>query len=414
MTKYVQTVKHVGAQVIKTERSYWNQVPTKTAYYNSTSTASGFSKPAEPVVNPKEPDGYRQPSNYQTQLSGNPSVKVELGGVYTYSSAQTGYRETNIQEGDAAGSIVGLNASELNANHVRTKVLNNARDEILDASMVLAELSGTVSTLTDNLGRVGRSMMALRRGRPKEFYYLLTGRLRDGRRPTDKFLRETASAYLEWKYGIMPTIYDIRGACEGLDLNANGKLFDNPPLLVARASHVETSDVNGVICRFRHYGGSQPQIPVIAQVERQLHARLDYTVTAEGLRGLNRYGVGLSSVATVGWELVPFSFVIDMALPIGQIIKAWSALEGCTVRSYCETQYRRYTVQAPETKYAGGAYLNGEGTATLPRQVVGPSFTRRAFRHPPMPVPYLKNPVKTGNLATVLALFTTLRRPDAK
>lgn len=356
---------------------------------------------ADITVNAKSADGYRSPSSYYAR----DSRIVGTGDYYSppvFDRKGRGWE----YEGMAAFSLprpdINAYASHNNVNYLRTRILNNIKDEVLDVAMLLAELQESTSLVTNNLMRVARSMDAVRRRKPESFSYLMHGRRRDGRRPTDKFLRETAGTFLEWKYGIMPVMYDIEGLSKGLDMANDGSLFDNPPLLVARAglpptveetSHKPVStyvDIQPVTCRTRY----------------QASARCDFSVSGEGLRGLSRYGIGLGTVGTLLFERTPFSFVLNMAFPLAELIKAWTSISsGVNVRGYSETFYaeRELVDTVAETVRPIGRMSN----LSASKAVV---FERRASGTVPMPLPFVRNPIKTGNLASVLALFTQLRK----
>lgn len=366
--------------------SSWGN-PLKTCFY----------KPDNPVINLPDPDGYRKPSGYR---AGTDRLAL-LGDV---SSAKESTYVAYTLSGTAG--VVGPDISELaNATfneeqYIRTKILNNVKDEVFDAAMVLAEMQGTVSTAVTLLNRVGRGMKALKDRKPESFYYLLNGRRKDGRRPTERFLKETASEYLMWKYGVQPTMFDIKGVCEALDIQSKGTLFNNPPLLVARANIKDSTKTRA---RFSGIGPLNLDVEIVSEYK----ARLDFSVNAEGLRGLSRYGIGLSTIGTVLWDKHPFTFVLDMAVPIASLIKAWGALSGVDVRGYCETKHITY-------KHAGSSHTLSaigwpDARLVLKKNEVS-TFRRKAFGSPPMPLPFVKNPLSTGNISTVLALFTALRK----
>lgn len=358
----------------------------------------------KPELTRSRPDesGYRKPTSYSTSI-GPLAVLAHCDGVQVGSATTTVATGSHVLTAMDDPLALGKHFSFNDTQHLRTKILNNIRDEVLDVAMVLAEMQGTVDTITTGLHRVGRSIDQFRKRKPQSFSYLMHGRRRDNRRPTDAFLRETAGSYLEWKYGIMPTVYDIQGACKGMDINTEGSLFSNPPLLVARAQVVrETEQLSLPFTT----GWSWPYM-VPCTVTKEYKARCDYSVSAEGVRGLSRYGIGLSTVATVAFDKTPFSFVLNMAMPIADILKAWSALAGCDVVGYSETKFVKIVTQ--------GANLPGHGTNAWVRYDIGGggegmNFVRNAFSLPPMPVPFVKNPISTGNLATVLSLFTSLRK----
>lgn len=369
---------------------------------------TGFKKPDTVVRNAKV-NGFRKPSAYAVSLiKVGPNVTNNRDFPVAYHIEGDGWADSTTHwkfEGSNCRPIT-IPLISMNVNHLRTKLLINIKDEVFDVSMVLAELQSTVSTLSSNLNRVGRSLLALKKGNPKSFYYLLTGKTKDGRRPTQRLLKESSSAFLEWKYGITPTLMDIAGACRALDINASEHgLFSNPPLLVARARMLETvNEMLNLSIAEAAGGGFQTQVPV--SFTRDYSARCDYRVEGEYLRGLNRFGLGLGSIATVMWDKTPFTFVLDMALPIADLLKAWSALEGVVVVGYCETDYSKLVI--PKHSGRGLARKVPVTYKVVPNEAFW--FNRTAYGSPPMPTPYIKNPIKTGNLSTVLALFTQLRR----
>lgn len=364
----------------------------------------GFTKPDKPVIN--EPvQGYRKPSSYACPAFSSSTGAYGTRGIpvrYSISGKSQGWE----MEGSLITRVQTFDNTP-NANNVRMKVLNNLRSEVLDVAMVLAEISGTANTLANNLVRIGRSMDAIKRRKPESFYFLLNGRRRDNRRPTDKFLRETAGAYLEWKYGVMPIVYDVQGACKALDMSADGSLFDNPPLLVARARDVNT-DTRAAQITIAEASGDRRNTSIPVTVRSEYKARLDYRVSGDLLRGLNRYGIGLGSVATVLFDRTPFSFVLNMAVPIAELIKAWTALAGVDVVGYCETVHRTTQVRAMGLPVT----LRGAPVQAMVEECNIVDWYRQAYSAVPMPLPYVRNPVRVGNAATVLALFTQLRKPE--
>lgn len=358
------------------------------------------------VRNEPQTDGYRLPSNYswiadfvaqKATVAGSHSER-EGWGTRTYSydgETPLSYRWTSIMEPQ------GVERSY--RDELRMKVLVNLKNEVLDAAMVLAEMQGTISLLEANLMRVARSMDAIKARKPESFRYLMHGVGKGGMRPTEKALRETAGVYLEWKYGIMPTMSDIAGASKALDINDTGELWLNPPLLVARAGLQDRirKDLEFYCPHFFN-----PKVTV--DIDIQAAARVDYSVSSEGLRGLSRYGVGLGTVGTIAFERTPFSFVLNMALPLAELIKAWTAISsGVNVRGYSETFY----VSAKSLAGNDNPLQGKPGIVrTWGAEDLGFQFKRNGGSSVPMPMPFIRNPIKAGNMATILALFTQLRR----
>lgn len=374
------------------------------------------------TVSPKV-DGYRAPTSYKARkffrssdIDGSESMVLgSVAEFFHYNVDPTASYEWwwrlsgNLGAAERHSGVMSPDShpSYNDTQHLRTKVLNNLRQEIFDAPMVLAELRSTSKMLGTNLVRLGGGLDLIKRRKPDDFAILLKGKLADGRNPTDRHLRSAAGTYLEWKYGWTPTIMDIQGACEGLDMSRKGSLFDNPPLLVARAKQ-KSRTFKTVQHSFRPMDGTTIRCPVGYYDEIEHKARLDYRVSGEGLRGLNRYGIGLGTVATMLWDRKPFSFVLDMVVPIADLLKAWSALAGVDCVGYSETYHHRRHVPAQSQV---GVWLRGNAIGGINIQETEAfCFERYGAEQAPIPLPYVKNPINPGNMATVLSLFTQLRK----
>lgn len=378
------------------------------------------------TINPKI-DGYRKPSNYlaHTKLLSRDSVTSYLPGSASFfpeglQPIPIG-NDVNWKQGFEGTAPLFVRNNEWNSwdngnvNELRMKILNNVRDEIVDVAMILAEISSTATTGGNIMLRIGRSMQAFAKRDIRAFEYLWSGKMpRDSAgkvlrgRYLDRFNRQTAGMYLEWKYGIMPSVYDLQGITKALDMNEKGSLFDNPPLAVARAT-VKYDVPKRMSLGISEPGGtsSTGELSVLESVTHK--ARVDYRVDMEGMRGLNRYGLGLTSLLTVPWDKTPFSFVFDMVVPIASLIKAWGALAGVSVVGYCETLYneRELDVGLPQQNGRYPGHI-----VNVPKLAYdGKMFrmVRTASDTVPMPLPYIRNPAKVGNMATVLSLFTQLR-----
>lgn len=382
----------------------------------------GFTRRVVPKVkiNPKQVDGYRSPSSYymQTQsVLGTGPYHEDNALVPATISAKPVIQKfpySEIESVLSGDTVVRLQPAAYGSTwaleqEVRMKVLNNIKDEAFDAAMILAEIGKTANTAANLMLRIGRSMNAISRRSPESFNWLMHGKMgTDNRRPSEKFLKETASIFLEWKYGIMPSVYDLEGITKTLDMQQDGSLFDNPPLMVARSHVSRTEQLKCGYVITRPFSDLQHHS---CDLKTTISARADFAVSGDGMRTLSKYGIGLTSVATIAYDLTPFSFVANMVVPMAEIISAWGALAGVTLKGYSETTYRKYTFPSRTLVGKVDAFENvivrtKPGTLT--------SFTRSGGTSIPMPLPFIRNPVKVGNVSTVLALFTQMRgRPKS-
>lgn len=390
-------------------------------------------------------NGYRNPSSYQTSIDfpsiSHSTVKgpvvVCTGEIHEVSPNWPDW--TRRITGSGIAQVVGvpgyIQANYNSEQELLHKVLLKARDEVWDVTMTFGELQATANGVGTMLNRLGRSMQMVSHKDARAFNYLWNGtlpRTYKGRevspkqmlrrgisleqtspltgRRLDNFNRNVSSMWLEWKYGITPTLIDIKGACKALDIAEKGSLWENAPVVTKRAqvihNHSENTEARLQV--------SQRAITkrVTVKFKDTYKARLDYRITGDAMRGLNRLGIGLSSVVTLAWDKKPFSFVFDMAVPIASTIKASTALDGCTPVGYCRTIHRETTIDSDSTFLykVDDPYNRGSGIFVGPKWVVPSIMVRSASASPPIPLPFVKNPLKAQNMMTVLSLFTQLRK----
>lgn len=137
-----------------------------------------------------------------------------------------------------------------------------------------------------------------------------------------------ADSWLEVKYGWKPLLQDIE---DGAKATAEGWI-NEPADVVLQA-------------------GKRRQVPLrIQTVPAQYNAdqldgvfksSLGYTVHLRVLDQATRnlQGLGLLNLAEVGWELIPYSFVLDWFIPVGAFISAQTAFAGTEFVRGCESEY---------------------------------------------------------------------------
>lgn len=133
--------------------------------------------------------------------------------------------------------------------------------------------------------------------------------------------KKIASKYLEYVYGLVPLMADIHSLTEFAKEKGGG-----PLLLNARASskrELSAEDqmyVNPSERRREHWlsisGNSRTNVSLWARLDPQW----------SGARMLNQ--LGLINPASLVWELIPYSFVVDWFVPIGPVLQALTAPAG--------------------------------------------------------------------------------------
>lgn len=197
----------------------------------------------------------------------------------------------------------------------------------------------------------------------------------------DRSLSKSVSGrYLEYTYAIVPMVGDIHSAYEVLTDNPLAaeilrqrrfRKFESPPSL-SRNFKVTGHRAAGYSS---HYWWSSPELHRLTQL-------------------------GLTNPALIAWDLVPYSFVLDWLLPVGDVLNAFSAYLGAEFVSGFHTQFAEahYSI-APDMSQFGN----------FPRvhswDFYCRTYERKQIFDFPRPLPYIKNPFSTTHLINATALF---------
>lgn len=263
--------------------------------------------------------------------------------------------------------------------------------KIGDRKMSLAESLAESGKAIDHLARTSislfRALRALRRGNMRGVAKALGvsfGGLSSG--------KTQASRWLEYQYAWLPMLSDIYSAA-GIAKDGLGK---KPP----------------VISAVRNLSDSYPWSPLgntgYADMEGLMRinhrCKLWYRMDDETLYRLNQ--LGLINPLEVAWELVPYSFVLDWFIPVGNVLAAWSATMGITFVDGAITSHAEGTASGrhkatygtrENRKVRGNWYIEQKG---IYRQVVSSA----------VPTLYFKSPFSTTHVLSALALLRQLRK----
>lgn len=198
--------------------------------------------------------------------------------------------------------------------------------------------------------------------------------------------RRLSGRFLEFRYGWKPLVSDIAGSVRLLSAAIN-----RPSVVDAEYTAVE---VNHTV-----KDGPMDHVFIDSKllIKTGLVASLDDTYR----RVVNQSGIG--DAATLGWELIPFSFVVDWLIPVGSMLEAMQASAGLRF----VTGYRTGLVLS---EFQGERNLPG-WTTIRPATAVGKSFgfDRAVLTEFPRAVPYMKSPFSTSNALVTIDLINQLR-----
>lgn len=283
----------------------------------------------------RQATAYSRSSTFLTGHSGqNMSGVVKSGGAkgqeVLLQHSPGGYRADLLFYGqtNAAWKVTGgfeslnrvpvIRANE--RNQVVTKGLLEIADQKVNLGENLATYRQTVGLLTDPGGSLLRLVKELKKvGKNRKFREFLRLAKRDfGRhRPVNTL----ASEYLRYVYGWKPLMQDVYNLIK-MTQESGGK-----PLLLESSSTVktveETNQVTWYASSFDTKVSAGP-LKVQTTTRSSMYARVDPNHAT--LLALSQ--LGLVNPASLAWELVPFSFVVDWLIPIGPVLQAMTARAG--------------------------------------------------------------------------------------
>lgn len=273
------------------------------------------------------------------------------------------------------------------------QALTRLKDQRVNLAQAFAERNQTAKLFSNNISRVAKLAQAIRRGTVGAVAEELgIKRPRKNRRsPVNK--RDFPAAWLENQYGWKPLLQDIHGAIDHLqgigreayritvkgsaqDFWVTKEEFTNPGYFPAKWS---TSSETGV------------------------RVRLDYIPGNFFVQSLSQ--AGITNPALLAWELLPYSFVVDWALPIGNWLGTLDAASGYEFLGGSRTSHGLAVRDVSDHK-------NGPDNKAYSKGIVGRersrSFTRSVYLSSPIPtLPRFKNPISTGHIANALSLLAT-------
>ncbi len=267
-------------------------------------------------------------------------------------------------------------------NRMKTECLLKIADGKAELGTALAEAKKSVNMVADLSKSLLKALLSAKHGRwweiPKQFgiskrtFY--TG-------------KNSASRLLELQYGWLPLMGDLKGA---YDLSQQ-KLKEDMLIRGHRTNKVSYP-----------LNGSTPsgKMTFTGNLERGHQCVLYGQLSDAFVRSANQGG--LINPASLAWELVPYSFVVDWFMPIGNYLEALTATAGLDFIGGFEGVRGEYTARCSQSPFIGWF--------GSPRTGLARGFSQRRVKLDtwPKPLPYIKSPFSTSHVATALALLRQL------
>lgn len=183
---------------------------------------------------------------------------------------------------------------------VISKLFDQIKGHDFNLAVNLAELTKTSSMVVSNLGKLGRSISALKRG---DFGHAARqlGMINSGTSLLKS--KDVSGRWLELQYGWRPLLAETYNAAKAYEALTKG------PRVLRFHAHKSLP--------WKEYEMSQ--VPSLYQ-QKCLHKFSKY-ISCELQEDISlARQLGLIDPASVAWELMPYSFVVDWFIPIGTYI----------------------------------------------------------------------------------------------
>lgn len=281
---------------------------------------------------------------------------------------------------------------------MRDRALIKARlavkGQSINLGVAYAERSQTARLVGDTATNLAKAIRNLRKGNVRRAMNDLGISHRKGE-PRGS---SVPSKWLELQYGWKPMLSDVYGACEGLAYRDRTDWCITMHGRERQKIHVDKDIKSDVTCWYRGR----------AEGWQGCHVRIDAVPENELLQSF--VSMGITNPLLIGWELVPFSFVADWFLPVGDYLDSLDAMLGygptwCSISEFWKVNWRNSS--SPFNEYTPFGSFKISQDWEEKKEVV--NLRRQTSESVPLPsFPRFKDPRSLGHMANGIGLLTQL------
>lgn len=281
-------------------------------------------------------------------------------------------------------------ASQVAQNRAYEKLRNKVYKSA-EMGLLVAERREALSLVVNRVGHLYKGFRLLKRGNFGAFlkHFGVQRKKGDKRRWTRP--NQASKLWLEYWFGWSPLLSDIHSAIEVLQA-------DYPSARVKAGARSNAHWGNKVV-------GSRYEEIWTTTITARCHMQADYEVSNPNLFRANQ--LGLLNPASIAWELVPFSFVVDWFFPVGNFLRQWTDWVGLSVSRPITSQLRSCSVGSSLTYWNYKVYEGPRQGWTIQRSERATFSRALNITFPVKPV-FSFNGLSATRAATSIALLISI------
>lgn len=280
----------------------------------------------------------------------------------------------------------------------RSKLLTTLKSSSVNLAQAFSERKQTVDMLSKTVNRLASAALAIRHGNLRHASNLFG--LKYGNRHLKKEIapspKNLANYWLEYSYGWRPLVSDIYGSMETLART----YYEKRPTVV-RVRSLQSKIWKDYTLFFDSNYGMQ-EILTANNLESTSYV-VEFVEDSSFCQAMS--SVGLTNPALLAWELIPYSFVIDWIVPVGNYLGNLDATVGLSFVRGTKTIRQDFEGTSTWKKYK--APLNANYLQTgMGRSFYSSSKTRSVLTSFPLPVLEINPHIGVSRALSGLALLT--------
>lgn len=220
--------------------------------------------------------------------------------------------------------------SHFSGDNLILKAMSDVGERKMNLGETLAESKQTFHMIARNATAIAMMFRYLKRGDFRRAARAVGLRRQNAR----NYSRDISNKYLEFIFGWKPLIEEVYN---GIDVVQNGLNRHERHAYITCKAGDERS-----LSRWTAAETTRP--PGVTYTDARGHVSFTYQFTHPSYgRSLNQ--LGLYNPVSLAWNLLPYSFLIDWFIPVGNYLDAFSAKEGLTFKDAYSTSFCKHLFQ---------------------------------------------------------------------